>query len=531
MKFENKNYAFSLDRKAIDDISDIAQSFFAEINTEKKNIVRYRIAIEELLIQWLEKSGGVPVTIKTLKRFFRYSFVIEIDGEAYDPFKNDLEEIGSYSTSLLKTIGVSPEYSRENSTNRFTFRVRKKRKNPIISLLTAVTLAVVIGLLGMLLPTSARTFALDGIISPVHDAFLNLLGCAAGPMMFLSVAWGIYGIGDTTTLSKIGKRMILNYILTLFVIVIAAAALLVPVFNLNFSGASQGSEGFDSVFRLLLGAIPANIISPFVDGNTLQIIYLAFIIGIALLFLGKQTSAVAKAVEQINYIVQFLMEFISKLVPFFIFIVVLSFIWSDTLSVLKNVGKVIVVHIAATIIVAAVMILITGLRRKVSPILLVKKGLPTFLIALTTASSAASFGTNMNACEKKYGIDRTVTSFGIPLGMVMFKPIAAINYLVFALFFAEMYGVECSVGWIVLCVVVVTILSVATPPIPGGAMTAYTLIFLQLGIPVEALSIALAIDMIVDFIDTGFDQFLLPFALISQADRIGRLDSDVLKSE
>lgn len=56
-----------------------------------------------------------------------------------------------------------------------------------------------------------------------------------------------------------------------------------------------------------------------------------------------------------------------------------------------------------------------------------KKVAPTFLIGLSTASSAAAYSTNVECCEKQLGIDRQIINFGIPLGQVVFMPGAAVN--------------------------------------------------------------------------------------------------------
>lgn len=130
--------------------------------------------------------------------------------------------------------------------------------------------------------------------------------------------------------------------------------------------------------------------------------------GVALLVLGSQTDAVARGIEQINYIIQFLMEVISNLVPAFIFIVLVQMIWSDTLDVVLS------------------------------------RVFPAFLIAVTTASSVASFGTCVNSCEKKLGIRNNITSFGVPLGIVMFPPGTALSFIMICMHTAEVYGVECS---------------------------------------------------------------------------------------
>lgn len=252
------------------------------------------------------------------------------------------------------------------------------------------------------------------------------------------------------------------------------------------------------------------------------------VIGIAMLFLGRKTTSVAKAVEQINHIVQFLVEFISKLVPYFIFIVLVRMIWSNTLSIMLTVGKLFCVFIAAIIVMLIGMVVYTSICTHTGISLLVKKGLPTLLIALSTASSAAAFGTNMTACHKSYGIDDKISSFGIPLGMVTFKPATAVCYMAMSLFFAQMYSVDISIAWIIIMLFSASTLAIATPPIPGGSITSYTVLFAQLGIPAEAIAIALACDALFDFISTGVDQFLLPMVLLNQAGKLGMVDRKVL---
>ena len=54
------------------------------------------------------------------------------------------------------------------------------------------------------------------------------------------------------------------------------------------------------------------------------------------------------------------------------------------------------------------MVLWISSRKKLSPLLLIKKAFPTFLIALTTASSAAAFSTNVKDANKKLGIDKNL---------------------------------------------------------------------------------------------------------------------------
>ena len=109
------------------------------------------------------------------------------------------------------------------------------------------------------------------------------------------------------------------------------------------------------------------------------------------------------------------------------------------------------------------------------------------------------------------------------------NPIAACYNILLSIFFAASYGVQCSVGWLVVGVLVCTVVSISSPPIPGGAAVSYALLFAQMGIPEEALAVVLILDVITDFIVTAFECYVLPISLANIADALGQLDKDVLK--
>lgn len=531
MKQTTQIYEDALSPQAIEKCSETVRAYVSSLKLPGKEATRYALTLEEILLDTAENGGCEKLRLSTGRKFFKNCITLEIFGKQQNVFHKN--STGSFlGDSILKNLGLSPEYSYSDNVNSYVFRIKKKTVNPFVSLAIAIIGALLLGFAGkMFLSDQTIAGILENFFTPLHNAFLDMLGCIAGPMIFLSVAWGIYGIGDAATLKKVGKKLLSGYISTVYIVSAVFSLLLLPVFRLSVSLDASGTAELSSVFQMILGIIPKNIFSPFTDGNTLQIIFLAVVIGIAMLFLGKKTTAVAKAVEQINYIVQYLIEFISRLVPYFIFIVIINVIWSDSASSIAGVGKFFAVGALSIMLSGFAVLIVTSVRMKANPLELLKKGIPTFIIALTTASSAAAFGTNMNACRNQYGISDTISSFGIPLGIVALKPATAINYISAALFFATVYHIEISVTWVVMLIFSVGILAIATPPIPGGAMTAYTVLFTQLGIPPQAIAIALACDALFDFVDTGFDQFMLPLVILPQANKLGMVDKAVLKSK
>ena len=144
---------------------------------------------------------------------------------------------------------------------------------------------------------------------------------------------------------------------------------------------------------------------------------------------------------------------------------------------------------------------------------------------------SAAFGTTVSSCEFDLGISPKITNFGVPLGIVLYKPTTAISFIIYALYFTKQYNINISAAWTISSVIVVTILAIALPPIPGGALACYTILFMQLGIPAEALEIVMILDIFSDFTSTGFDTALRQCELVLSADRIHMLNKSKLQKK
>ena len=522
---------YRLTGAACDEIAAAIEEFCAAQKVERRAALRHRLSAEECLLYWLANGcEGKRVRLRMGFRMLAPYILLEAEGAPADPYRGSGEDFGPYCGSVLTNLRLAPEYSYEGGCNRLLFRLHRKKPGQFTTLAFVIAFAAAVGAAGMLfLPDGLRATLQNGFVVPIYDTFFNILSCIAGPMIFLAVTWGIYGIGDAATLGRVGKRLMLRYLGVVF-LAAACGAVCFPLFgNVLTHAAGQGSQ-LAAITELILGIFPSTIIEPFATGNTLQIIFLAIVIGIALLFLGRKTSAVARAVEQVNYLVQFLMELISRLVPFVIFLVIVNLIWSGDLAILSSIWQLLLIFLGAVVVTAAVFLLSAALRYKVRPMTLLRKSSGTFLIALATASSAAAFSSNMSTCQKKLGVNSSLCSFGIPLGMVIQKPFTAIYNLLLIFYFAARYDVPCSLTWIVLAVAVSAIVAVATPPIPGGGAVAYAILFAQMGIPAEAMAVAFAIDILTDFVNTAFDMFSLQISLVHSAYRLGMVDLDTLRS-
>lgn len=520
---------FHLDNRSIVAIDEGVESFLETNEAEAKSRLRIKLAVEEVLLKFQERLGeDCRVAVKCARRLGRLRIELSFDGERFNPFEVEGNDESSILHSVLAGMGAAPFWQYRNGRNTVTFTSRRQKRPQIVYLVASILLAVACGALCRTLPDEIGAFLSGQVVSPLLSAFMGLLSAVAGPMIFVSVLIGICSIGDTATLGRIGKRMISRFLIMTLVIDLLAMAAFLPFFDL--SSISRNSIDFQELLDMVLGVIPGNLFTPFTEGNPLQIISVAVMLGLAIVILGQKVSAVSSFFEQMNYIVQLLMEAVSSLIPFFIFGSIFSMILSSDFSILVASYKFIPIMLLGDAILVVVYLLLICIRKGVNPFMLLRKIAPTYLIALTTSSSSAAFSTNVECCEKDLGIDKRIVDFGVPLGQILFMPGAAILFLSAAFCMAEVYSVPISPAWIVNAIIITFVLAVAAPPIPGGALTCYTILITQLGIPSEAIAITIAFNVILEFISTAFNIAALQMELVELSGSLDMLDRKVLKS-
>lgn len=514
----------------IDHISEQIQNFLESLGQERRNIICIRMGLEAILLRWQERFGETAkVKLTAGTKFGRPFIAIDVPGEECNPMDCDEEYWGEFSARMLVNMGLFPEFTYRKGANSIMVKLKKQKGNPMAGLLLAVVSAFVLGFGGLLLPQTVRFGLLEALLTPVCDTFLGALSTVAGPMIFLSVAWSIYGIGDAAMLGRIGKKMLLRFLGMTCLMTAFTLAVLMPFSDLVYSSGGLELAGAAGIIRLLLGIFPSNIFSPFIEGNSLQIILMAVVVGSVLLILGNQTREAALLIEQINTGFQYLMELINRMVPMFIFIALLQLIWSDSVQVILSAWKPVLYSTVCSFVLLFGLLTYICIKEKVEAVKLVQKLLPAFLIGLTTASSSAAYGTLTNTCEKRLGIHTRMVHFGIPLTIALYMPSCAVWFAACSLHFAELYHVEVSPVWIMSAVIVIAVAAIALPPIPGGSIACYTILFLQLGIPLETISIVVVLNAVIDFITTGLDITFGQCELLLQAGSVNMLDRDVLR--
>lgn len=505
----------------------------AQTGADRRDILRLRLAAEEILMMWYSNlPGDTDFIFRCGTRLGRPYLHLCARGRRIDPVNTEEGEESEWLyPNLLARAGLSLVASYKDGENRMSvYPPKENRFGTLSQIILAIALAVVAGFACRSLPQEARE-GISAFVDPLFTAMMGILQTLAGPMVFLSVCWGIVNIGDVGMLGKIGRTIVLRFIGAIYVVTAVTALVTVWFFHPGSGTEAEGGNAALGIYNMLMEVIPQNMISPLLDGNTLQLIFMGVCIELVLLMLGERASAVTEFTEQANSVVQFMMEIFGKGIPLFVFVSLFSLIITDILDGIGGVVKGILLCMAVCVVWPLLYALAASVKLRVSFPLLLRKLLPTYLIGLTTASSSAALSTNLETCEKRLGISSKITGFGVPLGQVVFKTGGAMGFLMMALGLAENYKVAVTLPWTVTAVLITGILAVAAVPVPGGYIPCYTVLLAQLGLPEEAIALAIAANVILDFFMTSCGLSCLQSELALVSRKLGLLDMELLRKE
>lgn len=535
IKYDNFTGEYKLNGGSIDEMAALVEKFLYSLGMDRANVLGIRLSIEEGLLRWLDhfsaKGEEPTVNFYAGKSFFRPVINIKLRGESVDPFENVENEFGTgdWVGTVMENIGLSPRYAYQNGYNVLHLRLNRPQLNPGIGLLLGIVMGIILGTAVKLLFSEEliRT-ATDSFFMPVQSVFFRLLQATAGPVIFFTVLTAICGIGSATIMNKSGKRLIGLFLLSSTVMTVIYAVIMDFILRPEHIGSPFGMTAI-SVFTSFLDFVPGDVVSPFLNTDSPQLILLAIIIGNALLVLGSQGDRLVKIANQANSVGLLVAEWISRVIPYFVAILLAFRILDGTIVRFRNIWIPLLSFHVFVVIYFLCVLFITSRRYDISVSKLWKKIKPSFMIAFKNASVDAAFGENRICCEKKLGIDKKLTEYGLPLGLVIYMPVSTVSLMASTMFAVTCYNITLTPLWMILAVILVVALQAASPPVSGVDTLAYVAIFSRLGIPSEALIMAIVCDIIFCFASSAFNQAILQMDLIVEADRLNILDKDALK--
>ena len=382
-----------------------------------------------------------------------------------------------------------------------------------------------------------------GLVVLIKTAFIKALFMLIAPIIFFSLIDGVTHVRDQASMRRLGGYTIGYYLITTAIaITIGLCAVLVwhpwtahapgaavnasqdvvdavSIENPSAPGAPRAGNyrrvepkqlidfESDSPARILKGFLLRSLQNPFAalaDVNILAIVLNALLIGIAAVLILPGDSPFFAFIHGVNRVFQKILAWIILLAPAGVFAIVFDFTLNMESDLFEQLLKFSLLVFGATLFHGLVVLpALAYFLGGTCPLTLFRKMGQPFLVALSTASSAATLPFTMRACEEELDVLPSVSSFVCPLGATMNMDGTALFEGIAAVFLAHLFDVPLGTTGIVAIFSMAIISSIGAPGMPSGSMSGMQMVLLAAGIPLEAIGILLVVERPLDTFRTA----------------------------
>lgn len=397
---------------------------------------------------------------------------------------------------------------------------------------------IVAGLvLGVVLGWITRSYDVQWLhttLDKIGHIFVQLLKLAVAPLVFFAILVSITNLRKVNNAARLASRTLLWFMITSLI----AVAIGLAIGLVTNPGAGTGltpkdggkPEHAGSWLDFLTGIIPTDVITPFTELNVLQIVFMAAVAGIAALKLGERAQPILTLSESVLELLQKALWWVIRLAPLgtvgLIGYAIADYGW-DLIG--KYATFTADVYIGCALVLFGVYPLLLATVAKVNPVQFFKGAWPAIQLAFVSRSSVGTMPVTVKVTER-LGVPKEYTSFAVPFGATTkMDGCAAIYPALAAIFIAQIFDVQLSVGDYVLIAFVSVVGSAATAGLTGATVM-LTLTLSTLGLPLEGVGLLMAIDPVLDMMRTATNvagQALVP-VVVAAREKI--LDIDAYNS-
>lgn len=345
----------------------------------------------------------------------------------------------------------------------------------------------------------------DNFLAPVKNMYMNALKMLAAPVVFFSIVVCFSKQSNPSGLGRIGGKIIGLYMFTTLIATAVGLAVFF-IFRPGDPSAAAGiTDGFSGSFskveeisfiKMITQIVPANFLSPFLESNMIQLLFLAVITGLAVGLIGDYSTRMSSWFEACSELFMKIVSLVMHVTPLAVFCSILSMVIKTgpllLLSLLGMTGT-FLSGMGIMIFVYCMLMLLAG----INPLLFLRRYLSYMLQVFAIASSNASISLNMEACKKELGIDSRIYSLSIPLGATINMDGTCVLLAVQSLMLAQIYGVNVPAGAIASLAFSIIVMSVGAPGVPGAGAVILSMLISMIGVPIEAVTLILGVGPLV----------------------------------
>lgn len=370
---------------------------------------------------------------------------------------------------------------------------------------------IVVGLLinNFFIPNQLiESILINQVFHTISSIFLILLKMIVLPLIFVSIISGIISINDVNTLGRLGIKTLTLYIFTTMIAITLALFISSFVnYNIEVIDAVNNTKqvlAAEPSSNFILSIFPQNFFAALVDGNVIQVLSFAIFIGISASYIKNEIPEFVNLIDNLNKIFNKMVLIIISFTPIAVFALLAKTFSMEGLDVFIPLMKYFSI---------VVLVLLLHFTFTYSLLLKVFSNLDigTFyaklksliIFTFSTSSSNASIPFTLDIVTNKYGVNKSLASFSVPLGATINMDGTAIMQGCATYFLAAYYGIELELVDFIVIILTATVASIGTAGIPSAGIIMLSLILTELGIPLEGITLLLGVDRLLDMMRTS----------------------------
>lgn len=355
---------------------------------------------------------------------------------------------------------------------------------------------------------------IDEVMNFIASVYTRLFQLLAVPTIVLAVITTLASLGAQSDSGRI-FRTTLKY--TLLTTVSAAAVgllLYILVAPGNLPEGINGASGLSALSEYsqlsykehFLSVVPNNVVRPFLEGNVLSLILIAFAVGMALAKMRRTegTEMLIKGLQALQELLFQLIHWLIKTLPLGILAFAEQLAAQLSAGVAADsLGKYILVILGGNCIQFFIVLPLFLLSRGIHPLHTLSRMMPAVLMALFTKSSAATLPVTMETAEKRLGVSPKVARFVLPICTTINMNGCAAFILVTSLFVMQNGGIELTLPTMLLWLVLSVLSAIGNAGVPMGCFFLTLSLMTGIGAPIAIMGIILPVYTIIDMVETA----------------------------
>lgn len=350
--------------------------------------------------------------------------------------------------------------------------------------------------------------------------FLALIQMIVIPLVFASIITGLTSSKSMEQLRSMGIYAVAFFLLTTFVAIVIGVSLAYAIQPGEFISNAQALASAESqpitndavpltpklseLPNQIILLLPVNPLSSMVEGQMLQIVVFAIVLGAAMVGMPQEKSRILiDFLASLQEVCMTIVKWAMWLAPFAVFGLLAQLTSSIGLEVLIGMGIYILTVLAGLLLLFGLYVLIVVLFAGLAPLPFLRQIREVLLLAFSTSSSAAVMPLSIKTAEEKFNVRPSVSKFVIPLGATINMNGTALYQGVAAIFLAQVYRVDLHLGGIMLLILTAVGASIGSPATPGVGIIILSMVLYSVGIPTSGIALIIGVDRILDMSRTA----------------------------